>query len=145
MHKITISRTSFYALIIGLNFVLQGISYGILKFVHNETLAIGFEVFTSLMGNGLLVYLYSEEAPTAPFYLKNFFKNVAVLDKAFFVFAITAVNALAQLVSTILPVYIHNTIEVGAITIFLSILADALVVYLSTEEQTAPQVAPTVA
>ncbi len=139
MHRIKITKVQFYLLIIFLNLILQAISYIILKIEHNETFAIAFEIFVGLVGNGLLVYINSEEQNIASFYFKNILHKLQTFDKPFFVLMITVVNALVQLVSSILPVYIKNQVEVSAISLFLSIVGTAIVTYLSTEESKAPE------
>ncbi|MEM0134395.1 MAG: hypothetical protein QXU18_04100 [Thermoplasmatales archaeon] len=136
-HKLSLDQSQFYAIIIILNLAIQVISYLIFHFVRNETFAIAFEVFVGIVGNGIIVYLNSEEAATAAFFIRNFFRTFSALDKAFFVLMITLVNAVVQLISSILPVYVKNGVEVAAIQLFLSVIGTAIVVYLSTEEATA--------
>ncbi|MEM3447392.1 MAG: hypothetical protein QXV17_07770 [Candidatus Micrarchaeaceae archaeon] len=133
MPKINISKTSFYALFIVLNLIIQILSYAIFRLVHSEGYAIAFEVFVSMVGNGLLTLVNSEQSVM----IKQMIKGV-ILNKAVYAFFITLANAIAQLIQSIISVRVSNQIISIVVSFVISIIGTFIVMYLTVLENQAP-------
>jgi len=66
------------------------------------------------------------------------FRMVLRVTKSEFVLMIALVNATATYIGTVVQLYMHNQTLSIATSVFIGVIANAIVTYLSTQEQTAP-------
>jgi len=138
MKRFRFSSLQYTGAIILVSLIIQLIPIAILKYVHSELWAIALDVFALTVGDGLITFLQAPESPARIALSRMFISPSWAPTAAFWTFMIVIANAGAQLISSILPVYIHNQIEVVAFQLFISIIVSGLVAYLSTLKSQVP-------
>jgi len=138
MARLKFSPLQYTGAIILVSLIIQFIPIAILRYVHNELWAIALDVFALSVGDGLITFMQDSESPARIALSRMFISASWAPTAAFWTFMIVIANAGGQLISSILPVYIHNQVEVAAIQLFISVVVSGLVAYLSTLESQAP-------
>jgi uncharacterized membrane protein YeaQ/YmgE (transglycosylase-associated protein family) len=64
--------------------------------------------------------------------------TILSVSKSFLALIIAIVGAVGALVGTFIPIYVPNTVEAGALVVFVAAVVGGVIVYLTTQEQVAP-------
>lgn len=122
--------------------VILGVFYAIMEGMTSGSLSLEYRNYLNIMYVAMIVgTVLIIVGLFAKFGTKEVFGRVKITyTKPVFVLIIMIVNGVATYSGTLVNYFIHNQQLAVATSVFLGVVFNSLVTYLSTEEQTAPNI-----